>query len=89
MNRDGQLRAFLKKQVPTLDDPDFPMSVHEKSYLDLFPKEKLVYLTPHCREEMQEYDHDAIYIIGAIVDKVSVIFVFNSFIFCYFVKVYH
>lgn len=27
-----------------------------------------MYLTPHCREEMTTYDHDAVYIVGGIVD---------------------
>jgi mitochondrial ribonuclease P protein 1 len=41
----------------------------EKSYLDLFPKEKLVYLSPDAREDMQDYDEDKIYIIGVIADR--------------------
>jgi ribonuclease P protein 1 len=57
------------KCIPTLYDSDFPINITEKSYLDLFPKENIVYLTPHCREELREFDHDAIYIIGAMVDK--------------------
>lgn len=52
-------------------EPWFPLNLHEKSYLDVFPKEQLVYLTPHCRDVMKEFDHNAVYIIGAIVDKVN------------------
>lgn len=59
----------LVKCIPTLYDSDFPINITEKSYLDLFPKENIVYLTPHCREELREFDHDAVYIIGAMVDK--------------------
>lgn len=59
-------------------DPEFPLNVHKSSYLDLFPKQNLVYLTPHCREELTTYDHDAIYIIGGIVDKVSKCFHFTK-----------
>ncbi|KAK7864193.1 hypothetical protein R5R35_004104 [Gryllus longicercus] len=51
-------------------EPHFPLNITEKSYLDLFPKQNLVYLTPHCREELLHYDHNAVYIIGAMVDKV-------------------
>jgi ribonuclease P protein 1 len=40
----------------------------ESSYLDLFDRQKLIYLSPHSPYEMSEYDHDAVYIIGAIVD---------------------
>lgn len=64
------MATFLHRLLPTIYDPCFPLNVHETSYLKVFPKEQLVYLTPHCREEMMEYDPDAIYIIGGIVDKV-------------------
>nr|CAG4645800.1 EOG090X0D3U [Lynceus sp. MCZ IZ 141354] len=67
--RDGSTMEFLEKRIPILYNPDFPMEVHPESYLDLFPKEKLVYLTPHCKEEMTHFDPDAIYIIGCFVDK--------------------
>ena len=40
----------------------------EASYSDLFPIQKLIYLTPHSPYEMSEYDHEAVYIIGAISD---------------------
>lgn len=53
-----------------MHEPWFPLNVHEKSYLNVFPKNQLVYLTPHSPEVMTNYDHDAIYIIGGIVDKV-------------------
>lgn len=72
-NADPEYRVikYLNKYVPPLYEPDFPVNITEKSYLDLFPKEKLVYLTPHCRDELKEYDHDAVYIIGAMVDKAN------------------
>lgn len=55
----------------------FPLNLHQKSYLDIFDPDQLVYLTPHCREELVTYDHNAIYIIGAIVDKVENIYFFH------------
>lgn len=70
-NKDGHLGQTLHKQLPTLYDDDFPAIISSQSYLDLFPKEKLVYLTPHCRTNLEEHDPEAIYIIGAVVDKVS------------------
>lgn len=39
------------------------------SYLDMFPKERLVYLTPDSENTLDVFDHDAIYVIGALVDK--------------------
>ncbi|KAK7078379.1 tRNA methyltransferase 10 C [Halocaridina rubra] len=67
-NRDSDLVKRLERFTPTLYNLEFPLTVTPSSYLDCFPKEKLVYLTPHCREEMKRYDHDAIYIIGGLVD---------------------
>ncbi|XP_064467247.1 tRNA methyltransferase 10 homolog C-like [Ornithodoros turicata] len=43
--------------------------VTEKSYLDLFPRKNLVYLSPDGDETLDMFDHDAVYIIGAFVDK--------------------
>ena len=40
----------------------------EASYLDLVDKQKLIYLSPNSPYEMTEYNHDAVYIIGAIID---------------------
>ncbi|KAJ8978654.1 hypothetical protein NQ317_019090 [Molorchus minor] len=70
-HHDGIQMKYLHKFIPNMLEKSFPINVHEKSYLDIFPKDQLVYLTPHCREELTEYDHDAIYIIGAIVDKIN------------------
>ncbi|KAK9883148.1 hypothetical protein WA026_001346 [Henosepilachna vigintioctopunctata] len=70
-NKNSNLAEMLQKKIDTLYNPEFPINIHEQSYLDLFPKRNLVYLTPHCKEEMQYYDHDALYIIGGIVDKMN------------------
>lgn len=69
-NPNSRLMQSLHRYISTMYEPWFPLNIHEQSYLDLFPKNQLVYLTPHCREELHDYDHDTIYIIGAIVDKV-------------------
>lgn len=61
----------LKRHIPTMLDPEFPMNVHEKCFTEIFPKKNLVYLTPHCRTDLTTYNHDDIYIIGAMVDKVG------------------
>nr|XP_045625951.1 mitochondrial ribonuclease P protein 1 homolog [Procambarus clarkii] len=59
----------LQKFIPIMYKPEFPLIVTPESYVDKFPRDKLVYLTPHCHEELVHYDHDAVYIIGGIVDK--------------------
>lgn len=61
----------LHRYLPTLYKPEWPININPSSYLEKYPKEQLVYLTPHCREEMSVYDHNAVYIIGGIVDRSS------------------
>ncbi|KAL1138108.1 hypothetical protein AAG570_009800 [Ranatra chinensis] len=69
--RDDNVMSRLFKFIPTMYDASFPMNITPKSHLDLFPKERLVYLTPHCREELRTYSHHDVYIIGAMVDKAN------------------
>lgn len=67
----GEMMKQFHKYIPRIYDMDFPVNVHPDSYLDMFPKEKLVYLTPHCKKDLLEYSHDDIYIVGGMVDKIS------------------
>lgn len=66
-NKETKVIQKLNKLIPTLYDDDFPVNITDKSYLDLFPKENLVYLTPHCREDLASFSHDDIYIIGKCI----------------------
>lgn len=54
----------FQKMVPTIHTPRFLGNVTDKSYLDIFPRDKLMYLSPNANNELLEYDDDAIYIIG-------------------------
>ncbi|GAB1866844.1 RNA (guanine-9-)-methyltransferase domain-containing protein 1 [Camponotus japonicus] len=69
LNKDGSLMKYFHRNIPTLLNDDFPAIVTSQSYLDLFPRDQLLYLTPHCKNAITEYDPDTVYIIGAIVDK--------------------
>lgn len=69
INRNSKMFMLLHRSLPTMYNPEFPMNLTEESYLDKFDRNKLVYLTPHCKDLMQKFDHDAVYIIGAYVDK--------------------
>ncbi|CAL1272936.1 unnamed protein product [Larinioides sclopetarius] len=60
-----KFQTFLPKSSESF------VTLTEKSYLDIIPKEKLVYLSPHAKETLQEYDHNAVYVIGAFVDTVK------------------
>lgn len=62
--RDGQLAKAVEKFFPCVYEPEVPFVCTEKSFVELYPKEKLIYLTPHCNQYMETYDPDSAYIIG-------------------------
>uniref|UniRef100_H0Y1B7 tRNA methyltransferase 10 homolog C n=2 Tax=Otolemur garnettii TaxID=30611 RepID=H0Y1B7_OTOGA len=41
----------------------------EKSYVDLFPKDSIIYLTADSPNVMTTFKHDKIYIVGSFVDR--------------------
>ncbi|XP_032416167.1 tRNA methyltransferase 10 homolog C [Xiphophorus hellerii] len=41
----------------------------EQHYIDMFPREQLVYLTADSPNVLRSFDHSKVYIIGALVDK--------------------
>lgn len=41
----------------------------ERHFTELFPKEKLVYLSPDAEEAIDEFDRQAVYVLGALVDR--------------------
>ncbi|KAK9746002.1 tRNA (Guanine-1)-methyltransferase [Popillia japonica] len=44
------------------------INFHSENYLDIFPKEKLVYLTSESDNDIMELSQDKVYIIGGLVD---------------------
>ncbi|XP_030380963.1 uncharacterized protein LOC115628828 [Scaptodrosophila lebanonensis] len=70
-NNDSVCMQALKRYIPPMFNPEFPMNIHKKCFTELFPKENLVYLTPHCREELNTYNPDDVYIVGAMVDTMN------------------
>ena len=47
----------------------FEVNATAESYLDLFPREQLVYLSPDAPVELQHFDPNLVYIVGGLVDK--------------------
>ena len=41
----------------------------ETHFIDLFPKDKLVYLSPDAEDTIDKFDRNSIYILGAVVDR--------------------
>ena len=59
---------LLHQALPNLFDPASPTHVTEKHVSEMFPKERLVYLTPNSKNDLLTHDSDDIYIIGGLVD---------------------
>ena len=51
------------------DGSNFPVEITEKHQTELFPKEKLVYLSPDSKNDLWQFDDDDIYVIGGLIDK--------------------
>ncbi|NWI56302.1 TM10C methyltransferase, partial [Calyptomena viridis] len=45
------------------------ITVTDQCYTEVFPKDKLIYLTADSPNVMKTFDHDKIYIVGSMVDK--------------------
>ncbi|XP_026673459.1 tRNA methyltransferase 10 homolog A isoform X2 [Ceratina calcarata] len=44
---------------------------HEESYLNIYPKEKIIYLTSESENVITHLEHDHVYVIGGLVDHNS------------------
>ncbi|NXT56073.1 TM10C methyltransferase, partial [Pluvianellus socialis] len=45
------------------------VTVTDQCYTDIFPKDKLIYLTADSPKVMKTFNHDKIYIVGSMVDR--------------------
>eukprot|EP00088_Acartia_fossae_P025086 TRINITY_DN25947_c0_g1_i1.p1 TRINITY_DN25947_c0_g1~~TRINITY_DN25947_c0_g1_i1.p1 ORF type:complete len:292 (-),score=26.29 TRINITY_DN25947_c0_g1_i1:8-790(-) len=50
------------------NDDQMPFNLTQESHLDMFPHERLVYLSPDSKNDLLKYNHDDIYVIGGIID---------------------
>lgn len=64
---DQRFKDLMTKVDPLAMTDGKPEVYTEQSYLDIFPKEKIVYLSPDSRNELQ-WDDDDVYVIGGLVD---------------------
>ncbi|XP_054126421.1 tRNA methyltransferase 10 homolog C [Melozone crissalis] len=60
-------REFVKNYREAWDK--LLITVTDQCYTEIFPKEKLIYLTADSPKVMKAFDHDKIYIVGSMVDK--------------------
>ncbi len=69
-NFDEKTNPFKKFfDVLSIDLNRFVVHSTPKSYLELFPKNKLRYLSPNSKSELVEFDPDHVYIIGMLQDN--------------------
>lgn len=69
VDRRGTTMHALHKWIPTIYNKSFPLQLHEESFTEIFPKEHLVYLTPHSKNVLEEFNPNDVYVIGSYVDK--------------------
>ncbi|NWR18490.1 TM10C methyltransferase, partial [Emberiza fucata] len=60
-------REFIKNYREAWDK--LLITVTDQCYTEIFPKDKLIYLTADSPKVMKAFDHDKIYIVGSLVDK--------------------
>jgi ribonuclease P protein 1 len=66
---DSLTHEKIANAIPNIMKPSSFVSLETKSYLDVMPKDKLVYLSPHAQEAYNKFDEEDILIIGAFIDK--------------------
>jgi len=53
------------------EEVDNCVNMTQESHLDMFPHERLVYLSPDSRNDLKKFNKDDIYVIGGIIDKIE------------------
>jgi hypothetical protein len=67
---DQPLKEVMKGAFNANEDfSNIPVVITEQHHLELFPIEKLVYLSPDSRNDLSKYNDDDIYVIGGIIDR--------------------
>lgn len=69
VHRDSKLRQSLLKAIPTIEKPTLPIRITGDEFPDNISKDRLVYLTPDSPNDLFQFNHEDVYIIGAIVEK--------------------
>lgn len=61
---------YLQKNMSNvMEKEEFFFKLYSQSYRQLLPGQKFIYLSPDAKEIMTDFDHNAVYIIGALVSK--------------------
>lgn len=68
-NWNGDIMKSLQKNNPKITAPSFPLEVNEANYVDMFPRDQLVCLTPHSRNVIETFNHKDIHIISGLFEQ--------------------
>ncbi|KAI1287417.1 Mitochondrial ribonuclease P protein 1 -like protein [Halotydeus destructor] len=61
---------YMSKAIGNLYESQTFIEKSDKCYTEIFPKDRLIYLTPNASTKLQDIDDDDIIIMGALVDRV-------------------
>ncbi len=62
---------FMRDSLPHIFHASYPLVISEGGYLDIFPAEKLVYLSPDSANELDSFSSEDVYVIGGLVERLS------------------
>lgn len=66
---DGAYLHELRRRYGSQTWDRLMITATERTHLEMFPQQDLVYLTADSKQVLQEFDHSKVYIIGAMVDR--------------------
>ena len=59
----------MRKSIGNLYEAGCHIRTMQESYLDHLPRDKLIYLSPHADQCMEQWEPDCHYVVGAFVDQ--------------------
>ncbi|XP_022686504.1 mitochondrial ribonuclease P protein 1 homolog [Varroa jacobsoni] len=71
IQRGDVLDKVLDMCLPNLNSHSCLITKSYATYLEMFPKERILYLTPNSNNVIMKWDPEAVIVIGALVDNAS------------------
>ena len=69
LNENAHLRHYLKQKMSYLFKKNSLINITSQSYLDIFPRKDLIYLSTCANQSLKSVDQNKVYIIGGSFDK--------------------
>uniref|UniRef100_A0AC35TTM7 SAM-dependent MTase TRM10-type domain-containing protein n=1 Tax=Rhabditophanes sp. KR3021 TaxID=114890 RepID=A0AC35TTM7_9BILA len=70
VNFDDHVNERAMNHIELMNSGNCLVDRSSKNYLDLYDKDKIIYLSPDGEEELESVNGDEIFVIGGIVDRV-------------------